>query len=231
MTFIGRAPIFVFLLVSQAAAQTAKTAYPNMAPVQQYLMPGDAEISLARSAAPKSVSDAAEILVLTKSGFQTAVKGTNGFVCMVARSWSADWDDPDFWDPRVHAPNCYNAAAAKSQVAVTIKRTQVALAGGSKAQIFDAVKAATDGRELPVPEAGAMSYMLSNGTYLSNRDGHWLPHLMFFLADTELKSWGAGLPESPILGFRHPEEHSTTFIVPVSKWSDGTLATSKGHSH
>ncbi len=231
MKSIGRGSILVLLLSSHAAAQAVRTAYPSMAPLSQYLMPRDAEISLARSAAPKAVSDAAEILVFTKSGFQTAVKGTNGFVCLVARSWSADWGDPDFWDPRVHAPNCYNAAAEKSQVALTNKRTQVVLAGGSKAQIFDAVKAAADGGELPVPEAGAMSYMLSKRTYLSNRDGHWLPHLMFYLSDAELKSWGAGLPGSPILGFRHPEEHSTTFIVPVSSWSDGTPATSKGHSH
>src|SRR5262249_49410882 len=109
------------------------------------------------------------------------------------------------------------------------KRTQVVLAGGSQSMIFDSIKAAADSGTLPVPEAGSMSYMLSKGTYLNNRDGHWLPHVMFFLSDTELKSWGAGLPESPILGFRHPEEHSTTFIVPVSKWSDGTLAMSKAH--
>lgn len=231
MTFIGRAPVLVLLLAAHAAAQVVKTAYPRMAPLSQYLMPRDAEISLARSAAPKSVSDAAEILVFTKSGFDTAVQGTNGFVCLVARSWSADWNDPDFWDPRVHAPICYNAAAAKSQVALTNKRTQVVLAGGVKAQIFDAIKTAIESGDLPAPEAGAMSYMLSKGTYLSNRTGRWLPHLMFFLSDTDPKSWGAGLAESPIIGFRHPEEHATTFLVPVSKWSDGTLATSNGHSN
>jgi hypothetical protein len=198
-----------------------------MAPLPQYLMPRDAEISLARSAAPKSVSDAAEIFVLTESGFQTAVRGTNGFVCMVARSWSADWDDPDFWDPRVHAPICYNAVAAKSQVAATIKRTQVVLAGGSKTQIFNSIKAAVDSGELPTAEVGSMSYMLSKGTYLSNRDGRWLPHLMFYMSEIDPKSWGAGLPESPIFGIQHPEEHLTVFVVPVSKWSDGTLATSK----
>jgi len=231
MRSIGRASVFVLLLASQAAAQTVKTAYPSMAPLLDYLMPRDAEISLARSAAPSSVSDVAEVLVFTKSGFQMAVKGTNGFVCMVARSWSAGWDDPDFWDPKVHAPICYNAAAAKSQVAITSKRTQVVLAGGSKAQIYDAIKAAIDSGDLPVPEAGSMSYMLSKGTYLSNRDRHWQPHLMFFLNDTDPKTWGAGLPESPIIGFRHPEEHSTTFVVPVSKWSDGTLATPKEHSN
>lgn len=227
MRFISRAPVFVFLLASQAAAQTVATAYPRMAPLPQYLMPRDAEISLARSAAPKSVSDAAEILVLTKSGFQTAVRGTNGFVCMVARSWSADWDDPDFWDPRVRAPICYNALAAKSQVTATIKRTQVVLAGGSKTQIFNSIKAAVDSGELPTAEVGSMSYMLSKGTYLSNRDGRWLPHLMFYMSEIDPKSWGAGLPESPIFGFQHPEERLTVFVVPVSKWSDGTLATSK----
>jgi hypothetical protein len=198
-----------------------------MAPLAQYLMPQDAEISLARSAAPKSVGDAAEILVLTRSGFQTAVTGTNGFVCMVARSWSADWDDPDFWDPRVHAPICYNALAAKSQVAATINRTQVVLAGGSKTQILNSIKAAVDSGELPTAEAGSMSYMLSKGTYLNNRDSRWLPHLMFYLSEIDPKSWGAGLPGSPIFGFHHPEERLTVFVVPVSKWSDGTLATSK----
>jgi hypothetical protein len=213
-------------MASQALAQTVETVHPRMAPLPQYLMPREAEISLARSAAPKSVSDAAEILVLTQSGFQTAVRGTNGFVCMVARSWSADWDDPDFWDPKVQAPICYNAHAARSQVAATIKRTQVVLAGGSKNQILSAVKAAVDSGELPTAEVGSMSYMLSKGTHLSNRDGRWLPHLMFYVSEIDPNSWGAGLPESPIFGFHHPEERLTVFVVPVSKWSDGTLATS-----
>ena len=80
MKSIGRAPLFVFLLASQGTAQTVNTAYPSMAPITQYLMPHDAEISLARSAAPKSIADHAEILIFTTSGFQSAVKGTNGFV-------------------------------------------------------------------------------------------------------------------------------------------------------
>jgi hypothetical protein len=225
MRFAIRALVFVFL-ASQAAAQTAETAYPRMAPLPQYLMPRDAEIALARSAAPESVADAAEILVLTRSGFEKAVEGTNGFVCMVARSWSADWDDPDFWDPKVRAPICYNALAARSQVAATMKRTQAALAGGSQTQILDSIKEAVDRGELPTAEVGSMSYMLSKGTYLNHRDGRWLPHLMFFVSEIDPKSWGAGLPESPIFGFQHPEERLTVFVVPVNKWSDGTLATS-----
>ena len=227
MKFIGSALAFVLFLTSQGTPKTAKTPYPAMAPLVQYLMPRDAEISLARSAAPKSVSDDAEILVLTKSGFQTAVKGTNGFVCMVARSWSADYDSPDFWDPKLHAPICYNALAARSQVQATIKRTQAARAGGSHAQVQAAVEAAIKSGELKTAEAGSMAYMLSKQAYLSNRVGHCRPHLIFFTPETDPKSWGAGLPDSTILGIKYPEEHLTVFLIPVGRWSDGTPSLSE----
>lgn len=228
MKFIGSALAFVFFLTSQGTPQAARTRYPAMAPLAQYLMLRDAEISLARSAAPKSVSDDAEILVLTGSGFQTAVRGTNGFVCMVARSWSADYDSPDFWDPKVHAPICYNALAARSQVEATIKRTQAAMAGGSQAQIRTAIALAVKSGELHTAEAGSMAYMLSKQTYFSNRVGHWRPHLMFFTPETDPKSWGAGLSDSPILGVQYLEEHLTVFLIPVGRWSDGTPSILKG---
>ena len=227
MRVMSGALMSVSLFVSQGAAQTVNTGHPSMAPIAQYLMPPDAEISLARTAAPKSISGDAQILILTRGGFETAVKGTNGFVCLVARSWSAAFDDPDFWDPQLRAPICYNAVAAKSQVAATIKRTQVALAGGSKAQILDSLQAAIESGNLPTAEAGSMSYMLSSKTYLSNRDGRWLPHLMLFMPETDPRSWGAGLPDSPIFGFDLPEERLTVFVIPVGKWSDGTPVNAK----
>lgn len=185
-------------------------------------MPRDAEISLARSAAPKSMSDDAEILILTEGGFQTTVKGRNGFVCMVARSWSADYDDPDFWDPKLHAPICYNALAARSQVPATVKRTQVVMAGGSPVQVRTAVEAAINSGELNTAEVGSMAYMLSKQAYLNNRAGHWHPHLMFFTPGADPKSWGAGLADSPVLGISYPKEHLTVFLIPVPRWSDGT---------
>ena len=112
MKLNGSALVLAFSLMSQSAAQTAKTAYQKMAPLPQYLIPRDAETALARSAAPQSISGSAEILILAKDGFHTAVKGSNGFVCMVARSWSADYSDPGFWDPKLRAPICYNSVAA-----------------------------------------------------------------------------------------------------------------------
>src|SRR5271170_7058552 len=85
-----------------AKAQQPKTAYPTMAPLEQYLMADrDAEIALARSGAPDSISHDAEIQVLSRSGYQTAVHGKNGFVCLVQRSFAAAADDPVFWNPKL----------------------------------------------------------------------------------------------------------------------------------
>lgn len=217
--------VFALCFVSSISdAQTAKPAYPSMAPVAQYLMPRDAEIALARSSAPNSIAKDAEVMVFTTTGFQTAVEGTNGFVCMVARAWSGGFGDPNFWDPKVRAPICYNAAAAQSQVPETIKRTDVALAGGSEAKIQEALKAAINSGALPVAKPGSLSYMLSKGTYFNSSEGHWLPHLMFYVPQTDTKSWGAGLPKSPIIGNSFPDEHLTIFLIPVGRWSDGSLS-------
>ena len=215
----------VFLVVTawQAIAQDVKTPYPNMAPVDQYLMEDrEAEIALARSAAPESISRDAEILVLGRQGYETAVKGKNGFVCIVERSWTAPIDDPGFWNPKGRAPLCLNAAAARSYLPRTIKKTDLILAGRTKAQMMEAIVAAINKKELPTMEPGAMCYMLSKQGYLSDRDGHWHPHLMFFYSRTDPAAWGAGLPGSPTFAFDDTWEHLTTFLVPVREWSDGT---------
>ena len=224
MKRIGSVLILAFALTTRGVAQGARTAYSKMAPLAHYLVPRDSEIALARSAAPRSISGNAEILVLASDGFRRAVTGSNGFVCLVARSWSAEYTDPGFWDPKLRAPICYNALAARSQVPATNKRTRVALAGGSPVQISAAIKAAIANGELPVAESGSMGYMMSRQTYLSYRSGAWRPHLMFFTPETDPTSWGASLPASPILGIEHPDERSTVFLVPLRRWSDGRPA-------
>src|SRR5271169_6565717 len=98
----------------QALAQNAKTPYPRMAPLDQYLMERNAEIVLARSAAPDSISQDADVVVLGRHGYESAVKGKNGFVCIVQRSWTAGAEDLDFWNPKLRAPICYNPPAARS---------------------------------------------------------------------------------------------------------------------
>jgi hypothetical protein len=116
----------------QSHAQDAKAPYPSMAPLDQYLIVDrNVEITLARSAAPESISRDAEIMVLGRHGYETAVKGKNGFVCIVWRSWAAGVDDPDFWNPKLRSPVCLNPPAARFNVPLTLKRTELILAGRS----------------------------------------------------------------------------------------------------
>ena len=208
----------------RAPAQEAKTPYPSMALLDQYLMERSAEITLARSAAPVSISKDAEVMVLGRKRYETAAKGKNGFVCMVERSWTAGIDDPDFWNPKLRAPICLNTLAARSQVPLTLKKTEVILASRSKEQMAEAIKAAFDRKELSTPETGAMCYMMSKQGYLSDRAGHWHPHLMFFLPLTDPAVWGAAAPGSPVLGEKSTLDQLTLFLIPIGRWSDGTAA-------
>jgi hypothetical protein len=220
----------LFAALRPAIAQDAKTPYPSMAPLDQYLMPDrNEEIKLARSAAPDSISRDAEVLVLGKQGYETAVQGKNGFVCLVERGWTAGINDPDFWNPKTRGPLCLNAPAVRSYLPRTIKKTELVIAGRSRTQMFDAIAAAIDKKELPAPEPGAMSYMLSKQGYLGDQAaGPWLPHLMFFTPKTDSMAWGADLPGSPIITFQNSEERLTVFLVPVRSWSDGTAAPPHG---
>jgi hypothetical protein len=214
---------------ANAVAQDAKTPYASMAPLDQYLMERNAEIALARSAAPASISRDAEVMVLGRHGYEIADKGKNGFVCMVERSWTAESDNPDFWNPKLRGAICFNAPAARTYLPITIKKTELILAGRSKAQMFEGLKNAFDKKELPALEAGAMCYMLSKEAYLNDQAGHWHPHLMFFVPLAESAAWGANLPGSPILATDAPEDRLTIFMVPVAKWSDGTPDSTSDH--
>jgi hypothetical protein len=224
---------FVVMVAPAAAwpmqAQEVKSPYLNMAPIDQYMMDRNAEIALARSAAPESIAKDAEVMVLGPKGYETAVKGKNGFVCVVHRSWTSAADDPEFWNPKRRGPMCLNAQAARSYLPNTIMRTNLILAGRSEAQMFDALKAAYDKNELPALESGAMCYMLSRQAHLSDRDGRWHPHLMFFLPPTEAAAWGANLSGSPIFEDDNAPDRMTVFMVPVAKWSDGSSDSDDGH--
>jgi len=210
------------LVGTQASAAT----YPAMAPAAQYLMNDQkAEIALARSAAPAGISRDATILVLKLRGYETAVEGSNGFVCVVERSWMSPVDSPDFWNPKLRGPVCFNPSAVRSILPITYKRTELALAGSSKTQLVASMKEAVEKKGLPTLEPGAMSYMMSKQGYLGDAVGHWHPHLMFYGPRSDGTDWGADLPGSPVLlnpQFQGAPEPLATFIVRVPSWSDGT---------
>jgi hypothetical protein len=216
--------LFVVLgMAYRGLAQNAATPYPKMAPIEQYLMDRTAEIALARTAAPVSISRDAEVLVLGRHGFETAVKGKNGFVCIVGRGWSSA-ADPDFWNPKVRVPMCVNAPAARTYLLAITKTTDLALAGRNPAQVNETIANAFAKKELPAMEPGAMCYMTGKQGYGGDVVPHWPPHLMFFYSDTDPASWGANLLGSPVIGIADPGTHLTQFVIAVERYSDGTPA-------
>ena len=224
---LGFALILGLIGVKQGHAQASKTAYPSVAPLDQYLMADrNAEIALARSAAPEAISREAKILVLGRHGYETAVEGKNDFVCVVERGWMSPSDAPEFWNPKLRGPICFNPPAVRSVLPTTLKRTEMVLAGRTKAEIVEGNKAAFEKGELPPLEPGAMSYMMSKDAYLTDGGGHNLAHLMFYAPPLDGKAWGADLPKSPVMLI--PQFKGTqpidVFIVPVGRWSDGSAA-------
>jgi hypothetical protein len=193
--------------------------------VEQYrVASASEEVELSRSAAPTSISGDASVLTLGDHGYETAVKGKNGFVCMVWRSWAAGYGDAEFWNPKLRAPICLNAAAVRTVLPGYLERTKWVLAGVSRSDMMDRTRAALAANTYVLPEPGAMGFMLSKQGYLSDADGHWHPHLMFFIAHTDPAAWGANLSGSPISAGQGDPEPVTVFFVPVTKWSDGTSA-------
>jgi hypothetical protein len=209
----------------QAVAQAGH--YPAMAPLDQYLISDErSEIALARSAAPGSISDGAEVMVLGREGYKTAVKGTNGFLCIVERSWAQSEDDSEFWNPKMRAPHCFNAQATRSFAPIYLMKTRLVMAGKSKPEIAQAIATALDRKELPALEPGAMAYMMSKQQYLNDRGKSWHPHVMFYSPGDMTKSWAADDPNSPVRLAVDPEERVTVLFVLADKWSDGSAAPS-----
>jgi hypothetical protein len=221
----GLQAIAMGLLLTGAVSLCAQGKYPKMAPVAEYREArAGAEIALARSAAPPSISDNAEVLVMGARGYERAAAGTNGFVCVVERSWATEPGDAEFWNTKIRAPICFNPAAARSVLPDYLKRSEWVLAGVSEDAILERTKAAVAAKTLPAPEPGAMCYMMSKQGYLNDRDVHWHPHLMFFTPHTADAAWGANLHGSPVLAAQGKIEPGTVFFIPVMHWSDGTPA-------
>lgn len=212
----------------QSQAQDTKPdhkTYASIAPIDQYLMADrNSEIALARSAAPESIGRDAEVLVLGRQGYETAVKGKNGFVCLVERSWMAPFDDPEFLNPDQRLPLCLKPPAAQTHLPLTFKATELALAGRSKTQMFDTIKDAFNKKELPLPAPGSMCYMMSKQQFFSRKVGNADPHLMFWFPQQDHVTWGADFPDSPVDVHQYSPQPITEFSISVSRWSDGTAA-------
>jgi hypothetical protein len=187
----------ITLAFATTAASLSAQKVPDITP---YLTADRAaEIALARTAAPADISANATVLVLTRTGYMEAARGTNGFTCVVMRSFAAAPDDAGFWNPKVSAPHCFNPPAAQTVLPAMLAQIDWALAGATPAELNAKIRKAYAEKKLPMPAAGAMAYMLSPKQYLSDADPHWMPHVMFYY-DRSLKgsTFGAGGMTAPI---------------------------------
>lgn len=200
----------------QARAQDPPSPYPNMAPIAQYGMDRDAEIAMARTAAPVTITRDAEIWVLGRTNFEVAVRGTNGYLCVVGRAFAGPLNNPEFWNPKNRSPICLNPPAVRSLWPYAIKQTGLALAGATRAQITEAIRTAVARKELGPPETGSMAFMMSRDAYLTDQGSHNLAHIMF-----ELPRDGV-FPDSSEYFVSWDPAPVIEFNVPVGRWSDGT---------
>ncbi len=220
----------VFVLMVGALILSGAAESDTVAPLSRYLMNPAAEIALARSAAPASISNDATILVLGAQGYTVAHEGKDGFTCLVERAWMQPFNKPHFWSLKVRTPVCYNAAASRTVLLYTFKRTALALSGATKSQIEHAYLAAIAAKTLPVPPPDAMAFMMSKEQYFGDEGKSWYPHLMFYMPRADMansgESWGADLLRSPVVYDSQDmmPEPWAQFFIPVSHWSDGSVA-------
>ena len=219
-------PLLAVIATSSAWANSGSSV--SVAPFAAYFMASEArEVALARSAAPRSVSVHATVMVLRSGGYVVAAKGVNGFVCLVARSWDYPPDARSalFRDPAFRAPECFNAEAQRSVLRLYLMKTRWVLAGASRHEISDREKTAWAKGRMMEPLPGAMSYMMSRrGRGIGGGPGPWRPHLMFYFPRALMPHWGANLRGNPV--FAQAGHHIAVFVVLVPVWSGGSPAPS-----
>ena len=220
-------PIRLLALTSLAVVVAAPVSAQQARDFAPYLIADRAaEVALARSAAPRNVSDSATVLVLTRTGLVEAARGTNGFTCMVLRSFAAALDDPAFWSPRIRAPHCLNPPAVRTILPEMLKRAEWVMAGVSQAEIATRTRQAYATHAFPMPAAGAMAYMLSPSQHLAEVNPHWMPHLMFYYDRSSVppSTWRTGDETAPLIDGSADGSPVMTLLIPVRQWSDGTPA-------
>lgn len=180
-----RKTFFLLALLASLDVAVAEAQGKKYPPLDEYLMPRDAEIALAKSAAPPGVSDRATIKILTKSGFEVAREGDNGSVCMVMRGFSAPTYTPAqfrdlVYDPAVRAPICFTSPAVRTALPYYELRTKLAMEGKGPDEIAKRLKTAYAKGELPKRDSVTFAYMFSAHQHLGPGIGAWHPHVMVF---------------------------------------------------
>lgn len=219
-------PVTAILLPSSRASAQERT---TVGAVEDYLMDEAYEVALARSAAPAVVSDDATVLVFGADGYREARAGTNGFTCLVERSWSSPFGPHgDFYNPRLRAPICFNPVAARANLREYLRRTALALEGKTWREVQEGVARDIASGALRPPDGLGMSYMMSDGQLLGTRTGRFQPHVMFYAPYTDGTQIGADSQNPHAMIFEYEGGPYSAIIVPVDEWIPAPAAPEAG---
>jgi hypothetical protein len=208
----GLVLVFGSMQATSMLGQNSK--YP---PLSEYMMTPEAEVALARSAAPENVSGHATVKILAASGYKVAAQGDNGFVCIVMRGWGAPTFSPAqlrdlVYYAKLRAPICFNPVASRTVLPLQELRARLGTEGKTPDQIAEVVQAAYTKGELPKMEMVAFAYMFSADQDLGPGVGHWHPHMMVYTPYYENSMLGGNQPGAlPIVG----DDAGTPFAVTV----------------
>jgi len=224
---------FLLLAVVVAPLRAQAPKYPALS---EYLMAPDAELALALSAAPESVSSHATVKVLTRNGYQVARTGDNGFTCLVLRGWAAPAFTPAnqrglVYESRLRAPICFDPVASRAVLPLQEFKARLGLAGRDPDTIAREVSLAYAQGRLPRMESVAFAYMLSADQWLGERAQAWHPHLMVY-APYYSNAMLGGNPFGGPLPFVNDDEGTPFTVIVVRVAGDLAIAAGEAaHRH
>ena len=165
--------------------------------------PRDVQIRIARLAAPKKVSDHADVYVIGKEGYERAIRGDNGFACLIERE-----------KPNTMEPECYDAEGSNTTFRVRLFVEQQRASGVGEREIGRSIDAGYQSGKFKPPSKPGIVYMLSDYNYVLNpEDGkiiHFPGHLMFYAPYATEKTVGSGEGAPYIV---HPGKPDALMIV------------------
>lgn len=186
---------------STAAAQSRQGA---RAPMER-----QAEIALARSAAPGAVSAGSRVWLWTGERYAIGDSGTTAVNCYVGRPWV----------PSVE-PHCFDAEGSATIMPIQMRRVELYAAGRNDTETEKQVAEEIRTGRLRLPTKPAMTYMMSAAQQLVSGTGTavgaWRPHLMIYYPN--LTAAGTGLPGFVAeVGFvENPGTPFSAIVVPLA---------------
>jgi hypothetical protein len=213
-------PASTLLLATLSAAAPAASSGARTPGIAGQAPGGDdAEIALAVSAAPSTLTSGADVYAWHDGHFVKVRTGTTGFACMVSR------------DPRANGvfPMCFDPEAARTLMQEEMMTTELRSRRLSNTAIQQRIDAAYADGTLHHPEKPAITYMMSSHQMLLSYQadsiepvGAWRPHVMIYLPHASAAQFalGAENDHGPVSAPFKDDADGMQLVIQVPHWAD-----------